>query len=90
MPIPPREPEPFEVYWMEKRKGKKGIYHDTAIGIQGNQVLFADSGWNPIESCFFTEAQCRTFHDMPQKDHEDWKAKLIGELDALITEWRGY
>lgn len=75
------------VFWM--MLGDETIHCSNAVSVVGDQVNFDDGGWNPRESCFFTEEQCRTYHGLPPKEWKDSKKIVCDRLQSLIAELQG-
>lgn len=49
-------------------------------------VRFDDGGWNPLESCFLTEAQCRSCKEKPPRNLLPTVELTIDKL-AELTTW---
>jgi len=75
-----------------KQHGTDRIDWGVAVAVEkhGKDVLlrFDDGGWNPAESCFFTEAQCRRYHKMPPKDWNAKQAKIADGLERMAESIR--
>lgn len=57
---------------VEKVKGKNPI------------IRFEDGGWNPADECFFTELQCRKYHELPPQDWTNETLEIANKLNALV------
>lgn len=62
---------------------------DNAVAVEkGNILRFEDGRWNPADECFFTEAQCRSYHRLPMKGVRRKFLKIADRLDKIAEELR--
>lgn len=54
----------------------------------GSVVRFDDGGWNPANSCFVTEAQCRRHGKIPTPSFVKANKKLAAQLERLAESAR--
>ena len=67
-------------------EGDRTIHQSNAVKVDGRRVVFDDGGWNPLESCFFSEEQCRKYHGLPPADWSDTRDIVCDKLMALVGD----
>ena len=63
--------------------GTKDIHKAHAVKVKGDKIIFKDNGWNPIDSCFLTEKQCRDHHKLPSIKWTDTRNDIAIALHKL-------
>ena len=75
-----------------KMSGTDEIQWGNAVRKKGRGIkaiiFFDDEGWMPAGECFFTEAQCRSFHKMPPKDWQAVNEKVADRLEKMAEAIR--
>jgi len=59
----------------------------NAVRVEGRGrraiVRFDDGGWNPASDCFFTEEQCRRYHNLPPANRNSGNIKMAKKLERI-------
>ena len=79
-----------QVCYLEEVTGQ--IRWDVVARTRGrgpkSTVIFEDGGWNPGKDCFFTEAQCRRYHNRPLKNWERFNESTADKLEKIAAALR--
>lgn len=79
------------VFW--KESSSSTICRSVAVSVEdqldGRKIVrFADGGWNPAESCFFTEEQCRRYHGLLPPKLKENHTVIARKLEIAAQELR--